>query len=155
MSEQPAEIDEAEETGGTVLTFTTPTVDPGTKVVPFRLDSMDDDEPDLHAVRPKQAKLVDIVKGLGDLDNIDGLAAAGVMDDLMRKVFDADTLDYLDGRFQDDDDDLDLDVLEPILKALIGVWYGGPTGRRPGSSGSPKRNGARSTGRSRSKASTR
>lgn len=151
MSEAPAE-DHEDVVGdhADVLTFTAPKADPSTRVVPFRLDTMDDDEEDLHAVRPKQAVLVRVVTDLGDLDGMDGLAAAGALDAIMRKVFDADTVAYLDERFQDEEDDLDLDVLEPILKALIGVWYGGPTGRRPGSSGPQRQRGRRSTVRSRS-----
>ena len=148
MTAEPTEQEPTGHQDG-VLVFTTPKSDPGTAVVQFQLD---DDPEVLTALRPKKAKLVKLIGGMGKLDEVDNLQAAGILDDLMRIVFDADTVAYFDARFDDDDDDCDLDVLEPILTQLIEVWFpGGPTGGRRGSSPTPPRTGPRSTVRSRSR----
>lgn len=130
-----------------VLIFATPTQDRSTATILFRLD---DDETVLTAIRPKQARLLTLVKGVGSLSEADQIQAASILDDLMRLVFDPDTVTYFEDRFADDDDDCDLDVLEPILGQLVEVWFGGPTGGRRGSSPTRKRTGPRSTVRSRS-----
>jgi hypothetical protein len=145
VSEPAAEPDEVAEP--TLLTFPVVKRDRTNDLVHFQLD---DDDTVLVANRPKQAALLNVAKAVGGLDDADELGAAGMLDDLLDKIIDADSAAYLRERFDDPDDDLDLDVLEPIMKQLIGLWYGRPTGRRPGSSGSPQRTGKRSTVRRRS-----
>ena len=129
-----------------VLTFHVPERDDRDELarVPFRLD---DDDFVLTAIRPKQARLLNIVKQVGSLDNLDNLAVVSVLDDLMGLILTPESVEHLQARFDDDDDEADLDVLEPILKQLVGLWYGRPTGKQPGSSRPPSRTGRRSMGR--------
>jgi hypothetical protein len=104
-----------------------------------------DDEPlteVLHAYRCKQWMLIKIAQAEGQ-DQVDLF-----LDEVMAE----ESADYLRDRFDDAEDDLDVDHLAPAIEGLVGLWYGRPTGRQPGSSrrrGNP-RSGRRSTVRRRS-----
>lgn len=119
---------------------------------PFRLAG---DDTVYHARRPKSAILLKLMAALGD-DN-DGMAQVMAFDNLLGKILQPDSEKALRDRLEDEADDLDLDSpgIEQMFKALVGLWYGGPTGRPPASRRSPSRTGKRSTVRARSGASTR
>ena len=129
------------------MVIKTPEHDGEGAIIPFRLD---DDEKVLVAVRPKMAILVRVLAALGDDSN--PMKQAIELERLLDKVVDEDSATYLRERFLDPEDDLDLPVLGPVIETLVGKWYGGPTGKRPGSPGSRSRSGPSSTGRRRSKA---
>lgn len=110
---------------------------------PFVLVDANDDPMTevLHAYRPKQWMLIKIAQA----------EAAEQVDLFMDEALDDETADYLRDRFDDAEDDLDVDHLAPAIEGLIGLWYGRPTGRPSGSSrrrGNP-RSGRRSTVRRR------
>lgn len=104
-----------------------------------------DDEPlteVLHAYRCKQWMLIKIAQAEGQ-DQVDLF---------LDEVMDEESAEYLRDRFDDPKDELDVDHLAPAITGLVGLWYGRPTGRQPGSSrrrGNP-RSGRRSTVRRRS-----
>jgi hypothetical protein len=103
-----------------------------------------DDEPmteTLHAHRPKQWMLIKIAQADGQ----------DQLDLFLDEVMDEESADYLRDRFDDPDDDLDVDHLAPAIQGLVGLWYGRPTGKQPGSSGrrGNARSGRRSTVRRR------
>lgn len=130
------------------LVFDVPEVDHTQDVVPFYLN---DDDTVLYAKRPKKAKLLTVVQQVNALDStVDDLQGAGMLDGIMKMILTEESVEYLDSRFQDEDDDLDLDVLGPIFKRLVELWYGGPTGGRRASSPRPRPAGRRSTAPSRS-----
>lgn len=139
-ADEPDELEGADEP--TVLSFPVVKRDNTHRVVHFTLD---DDPTVLVAIRPKQAALLQVAKTAGALDDADQLGAVGMLDDLLERLLDAESLAYLRERFDDEDDDLDLDVLEPIMKQLIGLWYGRPTGRPGASARSQRKIGKRST----------
>lgn len=96
----------------------------------------------LHAYRCKQWMLIKIAQAEGQ-DQVDLF---------LDEVMDEESADYLRDRFDDAEDDLDVDHLAPAIEGLVGLWYGRPTGRQSGSSrrrGNP-RSGRRSTVRRRS-----
>lgn len=95
----------------------------------------------LNAYRCKQWMLIKIAQAEGQEQ----------LDLFLDEVMDEESADYLRDRFDDPDDDLDVDHLAPAIEGLVGLWYGRPTGRSAGSSrrrGNP-RSGRRSTVRRR------
>lgn len=112
--------------------------------------TLDDDTEVLYAIRPKQATLFKLIKGLGNLDNVDDFLASAALVEMLWLVLDPDSKAYLETRFEDEDDDCDLDIVEPVIKALVGLWYRRPTGRPSGSSSSSKKTRKGSTGPARS-----
>lgn len=95
----------------------------------------------LHAYRCKQWMLIKIMQAEGQ-DQVDLF---------MDEVMDEESAEYLRDRFDDPEDELDVDHLAPAIEGLIGLWYGRPTGRQPGSSRQRRnpRSGRRSTVRRR------
>lgn len=138
--------------GALLINTETQAPDPSTLVVPFQLD---DDPTVLHATRPKMAVLLKAAQAVmvddqpGDV--VPGAAQIGVFVSLMDKMFTPETVDYLNARWDDNDDDLDVDCLGPIFQALVGLWYRRPTGSPAASQRPRPRSGKRSTARSRSK----
>jgi hypothetical protein len=128
--------------------------DIGVREVAFQLD---DDDTVLHATRPKQAVLMKVAQAtiIETPGGVPGMAQIQAYTGLMDKVFTPETIEYLNARWDDDDDDLDMDCLDPIFTALVGLWYGGPTGSQAASARSRPRSGKRSTARARSGGSTR
>lgn len=120
--------------------------DPATLRIEFTLD---DDPTILVGVRPKMAVLMQIVTRLADDSN--QMAQLAALYTLLKKVLDEDSHAHLDARFSDEDDDLDLPVVGPILQMLVGRWYGGPTGKPSPSANSRRRTSSGSTVRKRSK----
>lgn len=120
--------------------------------VPFRLAG---DDTVYVGHRPKMAVLLEVLEALSD--EADQMAQALAFNRLMDKVLTPDSVTALRDRFADEDDELDLDSpgIEQMFKTLVGLWYGGPTGKAPASRRSPARTGKRSTVRARSGASTR
>lgn len=132
-----------------------PEADHTNDVIVFNLD--DDPGTPLTATRAKRATIKALMNNayaLVDTDDEDATAAAAY-EQILIQVLDDDSLAYLNKRFTDDDDDLDLNIIRPIVDQLIGAWYGGPTGSPRGSAPSRKPSGGRSTGRVPSKGSTR
>jgi hypothetical protein len=115
--------------------------------VPFQLG---DDETVYHGRRPKMAILLKVAAALDDDSN--PMAQAMAFDRLIEKVLEPDSAAALRERLEDEDDDLDLDSpgIQSMFQTLMGLWYGGPTGKRPASRGSRPRTGRRSTVRARS-----
>lgn len=107
--------------------------------------TLDDDPTILFANRPKQATLFGLVKGLGNLDKVDDFVASAALVEMLYLVLEPDSKAYLEARFADDADDCDLDVAEPIIKSLVGLWYDRPTGKPGASSGSWRETGKPST----------
>jgi hypothetical protein len=110
---------------------------------PFVLTDADDQPMTevLHAYRCKQWMLIKIAQAEGQ-DQVDLF---------LDEVMDEESADYLRDRFDDPQDDLDVDALGPAIEGLVGLWYGRPTGKPRGSStrrGNP-RSGRRSTVRRR------
>jgi hypothetical protein len=97
--------------------------------------------PILNAYRPKQWMLLKIGEAQGQEQ----------IDLFMDEVMDPESADYLRDRFDDPDDDFDVDALAPTIQGLIGLWYGRPTGRSGGSQRQRgnARSGRRSTVRRR------
>ena len=97
--------------------------------------------PVLYAYRPKQWMLLKI----GDAEGQEQI------DLFLEEVMDEESATYLRDRFEDPDDDFDVDALAPTIEGLIGLWYGRPTGRQRGSAGrrGNPRSGRRSTVRRR------
>lgn len=126
------------------------------KRVPFQLVTQGETDPFVCvAVRPKMARMLKVVQGLEDIEKMDPLVAAGRLDDLMKMVLSPETLAHVEERFADDDDPLDYDDLGAVLEQLVGLWYGRPTGSRPGSPGSRPTPGTPSTVRRRGGGKTR
>lgn len=117
--------------------------------VPFQL--ADDDTTTYHARRPKMAILLKVATALND--DSDPIKQAGSFHDLIGRVLEPESAEALHARLEDEDDDLDLDSpgIENMFKTLVGLWYGGPTGKPRASRSSPSRTGRRSTVRARSK----
>lgn len=124
-----------------VLNFKTPERDASGDVVPFTLD---DDPHVLVAVRPKQAILIELGVGMVSDDPMEQLRCYLLFKD---SVLREDSAAYLNAKFQDPKDTTDLDVLEPILQTVMGLWYDRPTKRPAASASSPPRTGPRSTAR--------
>lgn len=133
------------------LLIQTPTHDDEHKRVPFQLD---DDPTVLIGTRPKMAVLIDVVDRFGDVDTMEALHAVATLKELVPVVMDQASVDHLNARFLDPADTLDLDVLEPIIESLLGLWFARPTGRPGSSAGSPSATGPRSTAKRRGKGST-
>lgn len=120
--------------------------------IPFQLD---DDETMLWAERPKMATLLQLTGSIQQiLDptanlNIQ-LGAAAAIQDFVNVCFDGPTRVYLQERFDDPDDQLDITDLMPVVQHFVGRWYGRPTGSLSGSSGGRPKSGKRSTARRRS-----
>jgi hypothetical protein len=114
-------------------------------VIPFYLG---EDDTVLIARRPKMAALMNLAKGL-ESDN--DLEKVRVFDEFLDTVLEPESAEYLRDRFDDPEDDLDLDALDKPLQYLVGRWYKRPTGSRPASQRSPRRTGKASTVRARSK----
>lgn len=134
MTETPITIDAGQ----------APETDDPTRLIPFVIAG--DDTP-LLGVRPKMAVLLRVMAALGDDKN--PLRQAVTLERLLDKIVDEASAEHLRARFYDDDDHLDLDALGPIVQALVGKWYGGPTGKPSGSAPARKRSGTSSTGRRR------
>lgn len=107
--------------------------------------TLDDDPTILWAVRPKQATLFRLVKGLGNLEKVDDFVASAALVEMLWLVLETESKVYLQARFDDEDDEADLDVVQPIIESLMGLWYRRPTGRPGASSGSSNRTGKPST----------
>jgi hypothetical protein len=126
----------------------TPRLPPSDKIVLFRLDG---DDHTLVGVRPKMAVLIRVLAALND--NSNELRQAMVLTQMISKVVDEDTADYLNARLDDPDDDFDIiaaddsdgPCLIDIFRTLVGLWYEGPTGGPRGSGQSRKRSGRSST----------
>lgn len=115
--------------------------------VPFQLG----EHPQVyHGKRPKMAILLQVASALDDDTN--PFAQATAFNELIDKVLEPESSEALHARLEDEDDDLDLDSpgIENMFQTLVGLWYGGPTGKRPASRGSRPRTGRRSTVRARS-----
>jgi hypothetical protein len=97
--------------------------------------------PVLYAYRPKQWMLLKIGEASGQEQ----------IDLFLDEVMDGESADYLRARFEDPDDDFDVDSLAETITGLLGLWYGRPTGRPSGSRGrrGNPRSGRRSTVRRR------
>lgn len=146
----------------------------GEHVPHFVADDEDEDEPDpdlfqftlgrkdepvagakvLTGRRPKAWVLMQLA--IVDPKTKDLSVIAGVINTFLDNVLDQPSRDYVRSRLLDPDDLWDVDMLVPVIQACKARWYGGrPTGRATGSSGSPGNRGRRSTGRVRSRRSTR
>lgn len=128
------------------------------KIVPFQLDG---DDRVLIGTRPKTAVMIRLVTTMADDSN--PMQQVQGLNHLLRYIVDADTLAYLYGRLEDLDDTFDflpdsehpeMPSLMNVLKTLLGVWYGGKSGKQPGSAASPRRTGTSSTAKRPSRAST-
>lgn len=115
--------------------------------VPFQLG---DDDTVYHGKRPKMAVLLKVAAALDDESS--PFAQAQAFDRLIDKVLEPESVEALRERLENEDDELDLDSpgIENMFQTLMGLWYGGPTGKRPASRGSRPRTGRRSTVRARS-----
>lgn len=142
------------------------------RVPHFRVDAEDEDTPTLDpdefpftlgragepvegakvliARRPKAAVLMRLASV--DPHTKDLSTMVRVIDTFLDHVLDKESREYVRGRFDDPDDDWDVDLLVPVINACKARWYGRPTGRATGSSGSPNSRGKRSTARSSSRA---
>jgi hypothetical protein len=116
--------------------------------IPFALG---DDDTVMYAVRPKVVILMDVAASLADSENVFGQARA--VNEFIDKILDDDSRLYLRERFDDPDDDMDLDNDDLIsaMEYVVGRWYGRPTGSRPGSPEPRSRSGKRSTAKRRSR----
>jgi DNA-binding protein len=121
-------------------------------IVPFRLAG---DDTVYVGQRPKMAVLLEVLSVLND--DTDEMAQAMAFGNLLEDVLQADSVTALRKRLTDRTDELDLDSpgIEQMFKTLVGLWYGGPTGKAPASRPSRARTGRGSTVRARSKGSTR
>lgn len=120
--------------------------------VPFYLG--EDDDTIYTAVRPKMAVLLDVAEAVADDSN--EMAQAAAFKTLLQQVLDAASYSSIRMRLMDPKDELDLDhpLIQQMFRDLVGLWYGGPTGRPAGSSRSRGTTGRRSTVRRRSPAGT-
>lgn len=133
--------------------FTTPERDTSDARFPFTLN---DDPTILWAVRPKTAILLRLGQTASAAeDSGDKRVLISLYDQFMDTVLDPSSATYLREQFEDPESELDVDALDPVLTACLGKWYGGPTRRKPASDRLPRTTGKRSTGRVRSKGSTR
>lgn len=108
----------------------------------------DDPEVLLTAYKPKAAILLPIASLLNNAKH-DELAEAQAIDMFLDMVLAAESRDYIKGRLNDPEDDLDVDDLTPIIEWLQGQWSERPTGSRAGSSPRSRTNGKRSTDHAR------
>lgn len=107
----------------------------------------------LYARRPKTSILMQF--GQVDPKTTDFVEITRVINLFLDSVLEKPSREYVRGRLNDPDDTWDVDILIPVINRLKATWYGRPTGRATGSSGSPNSRGNRSTGRSRSRGKTR
>lgn len=144
-----------------------PTRDTSNDHIPFCWDYWSDGEPVyddtvLHAYRPKQAVLLDALRVIAAMD--EGEAAEkfdpetiNFLYDFIGTVLDEPSAKYVNERLTDREDPRDIDPdLTVMITTLVGKWYGGPAPKAQAASQRPRSStGKRSTGRSRSTASTR
>lgn len=138
------------------LQFAAPALSPGEEPAgtrtPFQIIG---DSTVLYAVKPKQGVLLALGRSVASLEETEDPAVQmAAYDQFMDVVLAPETRVYLESKFADPDHEWDLPILEPVMKGLIGAWFAGPTGARPGSAPSPRATGKRSTGRARSRART-
>lgn len=139
-----------------LLIDTTEERDTTNDLIPFQLQAKGADgelttHPDvLTGQRPKMAIMLQVLAALGDEAN--PMRQALALDGLLDKVLTDESVTMVRKRLQDPKDDLDVLAMVPILKALVGRWYGGPTGKPSTSPRSQRGSGRRTTARARSTA---
>lgn len=116
-------------------------------LTPFKVD----DEMFM-ARRPKGGQLLAMTRGVTNMDALDDLGQAHLIDDFLDICMEADTADRLRERMEDPEDNFDVDDLAAIVQALQAVWGKGRPGRSGTSSRQPRRTGRSSTGRARKRA---
>jgi hypothetical protein len=115
------------------------------RTVPFTYDGEQ-----LTARQPKQSTIANLVLS-ADTAKTDPIGIVRHFKTFLMDALDPESYDYLTGRIEDPDDDLDWDGLEPVIKWLVEEFTGSrPTQRSSASTRRPTASGTRSTGRSRS-----
>jgi hypothetical protein len=103
----------------------------------------------LTARQPKQATVANLVLS-ADATDVGFILTS--FKTFLVDVLEPDSYDYLIGRIEDPNDDLDFDSIDPMIRWLVEEFTGRPTQRPAASTRRPpsKRSGNPSTGRSRS-----
>lgn len=106
----------------------------------------------LTAYRPKSYALIEMA---GATDSDDTIVQVRAIVNFMNETLDTDSREYIQRRLRDPDDPFDLEDLVPISQYLTERFSRRPTTRPKASAARPRKTGSASTGRARSRASTR